>query len=126
MSKVADMLFNFGMLCVVYTRPVHESIIAVTLLVGMDFFTGILAARKKNKPITSHGFRRTITKTFVYQASIIFSLVLEKQFVPGIPAVKVVTSLIALTETKSFFENVEVLTGINFYKKILSKFHGDK
>jgi phage-related holin len=105
----------------VYVTPVHDVIIGISVLVAFDFITGIMAAKKLKKKITSSGFRQTISKTLVYQSAVIVSMVLEKYLIPGMPVIKIISSLIAITETKSFFENVEVLTGINFWDKLSSK-----
>ena len=105
----------------VYITPVHDVIIGVSILVTLDFMTGILASRKIKKKITSRGFRQTVSKTFSYQGTIVVAMIIEKHLVPGIPVIKIISSFIVLTEAKSFFENVEVLTGINFWEKLTSK-----
>lgn len=105
----------------VYLTPVHDIVIGVSILVCLDFITGIMAAYKTKQKLTSKGFRQTITKTFVYQSAIIVAMVLETHLIKGVPVIKIVSSLIAVTETKSFFENVEKITGIDFWAKIANK-----
>lgn len=104
-----------------FLAPVHGVMIAVSVLVLLDFITGVLSSMKSKKKITSKGFQQTIYKTLAYQAVIVTALVLEKYLIPELPVIKVVSSLIAVTETKSLLENVEVLTGIDFWGAMVSK-----
>lgn len=124
MEKVTAFILKMLTLIWVYLDSVHNVLIGVTVIVCLDFITGIMAARARKEKINSHGLRRTITKTFVYQSSIVVAMILEKYLLQGVPVIKVVSTLIALTEAQSFFENVEDCTGINFYEKILNKLHG--
>ena len=121
MEKINLLLLNIIGFLGIYLAPVKDIMIAVSILVVLDFITGIMSARKKKIKITSRRFRQTISKTFVYQSTVIVAMVLEKYLMPGIPAIKVVSTLIAITEIKSFFENVEILTGIDFWGKLTSK-----
>jgi len=123
-EKIYSIIIQIFSIAWVYVTPVHDVIIGISILVLLDFITGILSSRKQKKKITSRGFRQTITKTFVYQCTIVFSMILEKHLMHGVPVIKIVSSLIAITETKSFFENVEVLTGIDFMGKLTQKLTG--
>lgn len=105
----------------VYLAPVHSVLIAISVLVLLDLITGCMASIKQKKKITSSGFKATVTKTFIYQCSIIVAMVMETYLLPGTPVIKVVVALITMTEAKSFFENVEVLTGIDFWGKMTDK-----
>lgn len=120
-EKIYLFIINGATIAWIYIAPVHDILIAVSILVTFDFITGCMAARKQKKKITSQGFRQTINKTFIYQSSIIVAMLLEKFLIPGMPVIKVVTTLITITETKSFFENVETITGINFWDELTSK-----
>lgn len=120
-EKLYSILIQVASIAWVYIAPVHDVIIGISILVAFDFITGIMASRKLKKKITSKGFRQTISKTLSYQSAVIVAMVLEKYLLPGMPVIKVVSSLIAITETKSFFENIETLTGIDFWEKISSK-----
>jgi hypothetical protein len=83
---------------------------------------GILAAKKRGEPITSSGLKRTVVKTFVYEAVIMMGYLTE-QYLTGdlIPVVKILGGLVGLTEFKSVLENAEELTGIPLLKTIIDK-----
>lgn len=120
-EKVYSLAINGLSLVWVYFAPVHSVLIAVSCLVLLDFITGIMASMKQKKKITSKGFKDTVVKTFMYQCTIIVAMLMEKYLLPGTPVIKVVVALITMTEGKSFFENVEVMTGIDFWGKMTSK-----
>ncbi len=105
----------------IITLPVRPALIAVTLLIFIDFISGVWASYKEKKPITSNGFRRTIVKMLAYQSAILVSFLLETYLLDGIPMVKVITGLIGITEGKSFFENIRRITGIDFWSQLISK-----
>jgi hypothetical protein len=56
-EKIYVTLLNIASIAWVYITPVHDVIIGISLLVMFDFVTGIMAARKLKKKITSKGFR---------------------------------------------------------------------
>lgn len=106
---------------VLVLAPVRPVMIAVGALVIFDFITGVWAAKKLGKKITSNGFKKTIIKSLVYQCTIIVAFILETYLVEGVPIVKAIAGLIGLTEGKSFFENVHKITGIDFWSEALKK-----
>lgn len=121
-ENAISLMVKFGSLLWVYIAPVQDIVIGISVLVILDFITGIMASYKTKEKITSRGFRQTVSKTLSYQASVIVAMVLEKLIGPGLPIVKVVSTLIVLTEAKSFFENVEKITGIDFLGELHKKF----
>jgi hypothetical protein len=126
--KYVDVLFGwivkFLSMLVLTLVPIHSVLIAVSVLVVADLATGIWASLKEHKPITSAGLRRTVVKTFAYQASVIMAFVIETYLLQGVPIIKVVAGLIAMSEGKSFFENLYRITGIDFWSAILVRIHG--
>jgi phage-related holin len=105
----------------IVTLPVRPAIVAVSVLAIADFITGVWAAIKEKKPITSHGFRRTLAKMIAYQSAILVAFVLETYLLDGLPVVKVITAMVGITEGKSFFENMFRITGIDFWSQVISK-----
>lgn len=101
-----------------FLLPLMPTLIVVTLLVIMDFITGLLASYKLKNKITSKGFKRTVIKIFLYQCCILVAALLENYIIQDFPIIKGVVMFIALTEAKSFFENVEICTGLNVWEKI--------
>lgn len=120
-EKIYTMIINGAAIAWVYLAPVHSILIAISILVMLDFITGCMASMKQKKKITSGGFKDTVVKTFIYQCSVIVAMLIENHLLPGTPVIKVIVALITMTETKSFFENVEIITGIDFWGKMVDK-----
>jgi len=101
--------------------PVRSTMIAVGVLIFLDMLTGVWASRKNGEPITSSGFKKTVAKMFLYQCSVIVGFLMEHYLLDGVPVVKVIGGIIALTEGKSFFENVNRITGTDFWVEAINK-----
>ena len=92
------------------------------LLIFLDLITGIWAALKQKKKITSAGLSRTVSKLFLYNMSIIGGFFIEKYFLEGmIPAAKIVASVIGMVEFKSFLENTNIILDIDLSKEIIAR-----
>lgn len=94
------------------------------VLIILDFITGIWASIKRDQSITSYKMRRTIVKTLAYQGAIIFGFVMETYLLQEMPVVKIIGGLIAVTEAKSFFENLSYISGVDFLSLIMNKIQG--
>lgn len=105
--------------------PIRPLMIAVSVLVLADLITGIWASKKEGKKITSSGIKKTVAKTLAYQSCIVIAFVIETWLISDMPIVKVVGGLIALTEGKSFFENINRITGVDFWSEILKRAGGE-
>lgn len=101
-----------------FFMPLINTLVVVSILVILDLITGLIASYKLKKKITSSGFKRTVVKIFLYQCCIIVAALLENYVIQDFPIIKGVVMLIALTEAKSFFENVEICTGLNIWDKV--------
>lgn len=117
---------KFGAWLGVFLAPVKAIMLAVSALIIFDLISGIWASLKSGRKITSNGIRRTVTKTLAYQATIITSLIMEQYFIPGVPVIRVVAAMIAVTEFKSFLENTAEITGLDLWSEVLKKLHGKK
>lgn len=116
----------FGMILAILA-PVKGTMIAAGVLIIIDMLTGIWRAKKSGEPITSNGFRRTLSKMAAYQLAIVTGFIMEKYLgLDFIPIVKVIGGLIALTEGKSALENISAITGVDFWKALLEKLQGKK
>jgi hypothetical protein len=101
--------------------PILPAIVITGVLIFTDFATGLYAAHKTKKRITSSRMRDTIDKIFVYNTSIILAYLIERYMLQGaFPVLRVALGFIALAEFKSISENFHKITGINLHKKILS------
>jgi len=106
----------------VFLAPVKPLMIAIGALIVIDLILGVWAALKSKEKITSRGLSRTIAKVIAYQLAIISSHIMETYFAQGVPIVKIVSGLIAVTEFKSILENVNKMTGVNIWESIIARF----
>jgi uncharacterized membrane protein len=102
--------------------PIKHFLIFTIFVVFADTVTGIMAARKRNEPITSKGLYRTSQKVVVYFVGIMIFHGASITF--GIPSqiVYSVSFLIAFTELYSVSENIKSITGVNIGTIILKFF----
>ncbi len=120
-DAILTFLLKIASMLILVLAPIHSVLIAVGVLIVLDMITGLLAARKRGEKITSANLKKTVTKAFLYQSSVVVAFLMEQLLLDGIPVVKVVAGIIALTEGKSFFENVHAITGTNFWDEALAK-----
>lgn len=99
--------------------PLQATLWATFCLVVLDLITGVLAAHKRKEPIESNKLKKTVVKLLVYQLTIIVSYV-TMLYLTGqdIPILKIVTSIIGLTELRSVLENLTVITNNNIFRAI--------
>lgn len=119
--KTKAFLALVGGIVVAFLIPLIPFLGMVFVLVFVDFLTGIRAAKARKELITSGGMKRTIEKITLYFAAIMLSEGMSKVFFAGAPITYVVATYIALTEFKSNIENISTVTGIDLWKKIVSK-----
>lgn len=106
--------------------PIKMVMITVGFLIIADLITGILAASKRGEIIKSAAMRRTISKMFVYQISIISGFLLETYILDGsVPVSKIVAGVIGMVEFKSVLENSNTIIGDNIFSMILKKLGSD-
>jgi len=116
---------NIIMMLAAIFAPIQAVLITTMVLIGIDFVTGIVAAKKRGEVITSSGFRRTISKLVVYELALVVGFLAERYMMPMLPVCKMVSSLIALTEIKSIYENLDSASGGDLLKSIVSKIGSD-
>lgn len=108
-----------------FLAPSRSIMIAIGLLIVIDFISGIKAALKLKEKITSKKMGNSINKIIFYNVAIITAALL--QFVVGIddiPIVKCVATFLAIRECYSILENVNIITGANllpYLKGLLNK-----
>jgi uncharacterized membrane protein len=102
--------------------PIKHFLIFTIFVVFADTVTGIMAARKRNEPITSKGLYRTSQKVVVYFVGIMIFHGASVTF--GLPSqiVYSVSFLIAFTELYSISENIKSITGVNIGTLVLKFF----
>lgn len=106
--------------------PIKMVMITVGFLIFGDLVTGMWAAHKRGEKISSAAMRRTISKIFVYQLSIISGFLLETYILDHVlPIAKIVAGVIGMVEFKSILENSNTIVGGDIFKTILSKLGSD-
>jgi phage-related holin len=120
-SSLHSFAKNLIILTLAFISPVKEAIFAVYFLITVDFITGIWASIKKKQPITSSAMSRTIGKILIYSTTIIVAFVVHKYLMSGFefPIETMVSGFIALTETKSIFENINRIGNNKFVKDLI-------
>ena len=106
----------------IYFAPVYPLIAAIGFFVFADFLTGIQAAKKRGELIQSRKMKTTVVKFGSYAIAIISSFLIEKLFLDGIPALKIIAGLVAFIEVKSINENMKDITGTDIFGEILKRF----
>lgn len=102
--------------------PIQSTLVATAALILVDLVTGIMASRKKGEPITSAGLRRTVSKMFVYELAIMLAYVAETYMGGGlIPMMKMASTMVAIVELKSCYENLNVIGGNEILKSLIDK-----
>lgn len=118
MQRLATLAISIAMVFM----PIKATILTVMVLTVADLVSGVMAARKEKKKITSSGLKRTIIKTMVYEAVIMLGF-LTQQYMTGeiVPVVKILAGFIGLTELKSVMENVERISGMSIIKLLIDR-----
>jgi phage-related holin len=101
--------------------PIKAMLLVTLFLIFSDLVSGIVAAKKRGEDITSAGFRRTLTKLFVYNLAIITGFLVESYMVSGLlPISKLIAGVVSLVETKSILENLNSINGTDIFKTVLN------
>lgn len=102
--------------------PIKPVLLTVLVLVILDFVTGVYAATKQKLPVTSAGFKRTVGKLLMYEFAICVAFLVH-QYLTGdmLPAEKLIAGMVGLTELKSILENLDIISGQNFFELILAR-----
>lgn len=117
-----DMVVGLLLSTAAVFAPIKMVLLVTGVLIFADLVTGIIAARKRKEPITSAGLRRTVTKVFIYNAAIMLGFLAETYMLDGfLPISKIASSLIALVECKSLYENLDEIRGGNLFKSLIDK-----
>lgn len=115
-------LKNALLTLLVIFAPVKMMIVVTFVLLVADLITGVLAAHKRKEPITSMGFRRTITKLFIYEACLMLGFLAQNYLIGDLlPVVKMIGAFIGITEMKSILENLNDINGASMFSDLLTK-----
>src|SRR5262249_3171363 len=105
--------------------PVKPMMIAASVLVLLDFVTGVWASVKTGNKGTSAKMSRTVTKKLVYHLSILSCFLMERFLTDDLlPLSKVCAGFIGLVEVKSVLENLNAINGSPVFSGLLDKLNG--
>lgn len=97
---------------VAFLTPLTGVLATTLILIVLDLITGLLAARKEGSPVTSFGLKRTVMKLLVYELALVLAYITGLYLTgPEIPVLQLASSLIGLTELKSIYENLSIISG---------------
>ena len=85
------------------------------VIVLVDLYTGRMAAKHRGEAIKSSGYRKSAKKYVLYMLGILISELFIRVFSLPIPLTYMVAGVVALTEIKSIFENIETVTGVDLW-----------
>lgn len=115
------LLKSFAVVLIAFFTPIKWLIVGVMALIFFDTITGVYKAYKTGEKVTSRRFSNIISKFVLYNIAIIAGYILQLMVgVDWIPLAKLISVSISLTELKSIAENINIVTGIDLWKFILS------
>lgn len=102
--------------------PIQAIILTVLALTTADLVTGVIAAKKRGEKVTSRGLRRTPMKFLAYALGCCCAFLCETYLTGSlIPVLKMLTTIIGLTEMKSIYENLDSISGGQLFKQVIDK-----
>lgn len=102
--------------------PIKSILLTVGVLIFADLILGMLCARKRTEPISSAALRRTVSKLFIYQATICLGFLCEFYLTGSLlPISKLVAGAIGLVEFKSILESADELNGGSVFKALIAR-----
>jgi sugar phosphate permease len=102
--------------------PIKMVMITVGFLILADLVTGMWAAHKRGEKISSAAMRRTISKIFIYQLTVVSGFMLETYILDKmLPVAKIVAGVIGMVEFKSILENSNHIVGGDIFKLVIQK-----
>lgn len=126
MTKFIDVLWAGALamwidLMAPFLIPIQYYLIFMIMAIVFDTLTGIVAAAKEKKAITSKGIWRTIEKIGIAFIVIILSEAFRKIWIPMIPLTQGVSAIIGAAELLSVYENYRRITGVDIINKLRDK-----
>jgi len=118
MSKFG--IFIVSMLSILI--PVQPLMVVTSIMIAMDFLTGVWKNLKKGEKFSSSKMSNTISKMVLYQIAILTGFLLEIYIIPILPVSKIVAGFLATTEFQSLIENIGEITGIDIWGNIKKYF----
>lgn len=126
MTKFIDFLWAGALamwidLMAPFLIPIQWYLVFMIAAIIFDTITGIMAARKEKRTITSSGIWRTIEKILIAFMVILLSEGFRRLWIPMIPLTQGVSAIIAAAEVLSVYENYRRITGVDILTKLRDK-----
>lgn len=123
-GTVYELCAKLSILALAFVAPIQNMLLSMLFLIVVDFITGLWAAIKEHKPITSSKLSRSVSKTLVYFTTVVVVHVTHKYMLDGVeflPIDSFAIGFIALTELKSIFENLNRISKQKLLSAIIYK-----
>lgn len=107
-------------MAVAYLAPTKPLLIGIGVLIFLDLLTGIYKTLRSDgsTAISAKGFRKTADKLVLFPVGIVAAYVLEINWLPELPIMRISTTWFAITELKSIFENLGRILNIDVWAAI--------
>lgn len=104
-----------------FLAPVTNALIAIGVLICIDFILALISTKKTGEKITSRKMSQSIIKLLVYYLLIISAFITETYLMPFAPVVKLTLGFLGMVEFLSIGESFTKITGLPFIKFIKDK-----
>lgn len=110
----------------IFFAPILGALIAIGVLIGIDTFTGIWAAKRRGEKVNSKQGRNIVPKLILYPTALIVAEIAREYLAPAIPWTDVTGGVLATIEVKSIFENISDILGYDLWKRVKASLSNDK
>jgi phage-related holin len=117
-EKTANLFVQFLAFVGAFMLPIVPLAIGIIVLVAFDYFTGIKASRYKGVSIRPDGWKRSLSKIWLFLAALVGAHVMDTTFIENVQLLKILAAFIALMEFKSVLNNVSAYSGIDYWNMI--------
>lgn len=117
-----DLAIKAALALITVFAPIQGMLLSTLGLICADFVLGVYAAKKSGVPLTSAGFRRTVSKILIFELAICLAYVAQHYLLlDSLNVTSIVAGFVGLTELKSCMENLNAISGGELLKSLLEK-----
>lgn len=106
-------ILQFFAFILLFLAPISSFVNLVLVLVALDLLTGSYAAVKAGEKFSAKKLRNTVDKFIFYSVAIVAGFLVQKIFNSGTDLPRIAALFIGSIETKSIYENISKITGID-------------
>lgn len=121
MAKVVKLIEALAVSGLAIFAPIRTIALVTLVMIFVDLFTGVVAAYRRKEPITSAGFRRTVSKIFVYEVALGAGFLAQHYMIQDLELVKMISGMVAVVELKSIMENLDSISGTSLMQTLIDK-----